>query len=74
VLQSEPKTCRSQVSDYDEFINTQVCVPSLDAEALMNLASNILSIVDTITLYERVIKLTIAPLLRDDFGNISNAD
>ena len=74
VLHSEPRTRRSQVSDYDEFINTRVCVPSLEAETLMNPTSNIPNMVGAITLCERDVELAIAPLLRGDFGNISDED
>ena len=74
VLHNEPRTRRSQVSDYDEFINTRVCVPSLEAEALMNPTSNIPNMVGAITLCERDVELAIAPLLRGDFGNVSDED
>ena len=74
VLHSKLRTRRSQVSDYGEFINTRVCIPSLEAEALVHPTSNIPDMVGAITLYERDIKLALAPLLRGDFGNISDED
>ena len=74
MLHNEPRTRRSQVSDYDEFINTRVCVPSLEAEALMNPTSNIPNMVGAITLCERDAELAIAPLLRGDFRNVSDED
>ena len=74
VLHSKPRTKRFQVSDYGEFINTRVCVPSLEAEALVHPTSNILNRVGAITLFERDVELALAPLLRSNFGNISDED
>ena len=74
VLHSEPRTRRSQVSDYDEFINTRVCVPSLEAEAFMNPTSNIPNMVGAITLCDRDVELAIAPLLRGNSGHMFNED
>jgi hypothetical protein len=74
VLHSEPRSRRSQVSDYGEFINTRVCVPSLEADALLNPTSNIPNMVGAITLCDRDAELAVAPLLRGDFGAMSDED
>ena len=74
VLHSEPRSKRSQVSNYGEFINTRVCVPSLEADALLNPTSNIPNMVGAITLCDRDVELAIAPLLRGDFGAMSDED
>lgn len=74
VLHSEPRTRRSQVSDYDEFINTRVCAPSLEAEALMNPTSNVPNMVGAITLCDRDVELAIAPLLRGGTDHTADED
>lgn len=35
VLHYKPRSVRSQVSNYQEFINTRVCVMTLEAEAML---------------------------------------
>lgn len=74
MLYNEPRSRRSQVLDYKEFINTQVCVSTLEAEALLYLTSIIPNIVGATKLGERDVELTITPLLKGDFGNIFDED
>lgn len=74
VLHNEPRSERSQVSDYEEIINTRVCIPTLEAEALLHPTSNIPNMVGVIKLCERDIELAIAPLFRSNFSNISDED
>lgn len=72
VLHNEPRSKRSQVSYYEKFINTRICIPTLEVEALLHPISNIPNMVGAIKLYERDVDLTIAPLFRDNFRNISD--
>jgi hypothetical protein len=74
VLNSEARSRRSMASDYEEFINTRVCVPALEAEASMDPTSHIRNLVGGITLCGRDAELALAPLLRGVFGNISDED
>jgi hypothetical protein len=74
VLHSKPRSKRSQVSNYDEFINTRVCVPSLEADALLNSTSNIPNMVGAVALCDRDAKLAITPFLIGDFGAMSDGD
>ena len=55
-------------------MNIQVCVPSLEAEALVHPISNIPNMVGAITLCARDVEFALAPLLRGDFGNISDEE
>ena len=74
VLNSEARSRGSMASDYEEFINTRVCVPTLEAETLMAPTSHIPNMVGGITLCEKDAELALAPLLRGEFGNISDED
>ena len=67
VLHSEPRSKRSLISNYEEFINTRVCVPTLKAEALTYPTSNIPNMMGAITLCKKDIEFAITPLLRGDF-------
>ena len=74
VLNSEARSRRSLASDYEEFINTQVSVPTLEAETVLTPTSHIPNMVGGITLCERDAELALAPLLRGEFDNIFHED
>ena len=74
VLNSEARSRRSLTFDYEEFINTRVCVPTLEAETLLTPTSHIPNMVGGITLCERDVELALAPLRRGEFDNIFDED
>lgn len=49
-----------------------MCFPTLEVEALMHPISNVHNMMGTIILCKRDIEFAIIPLLRGDFGTISN--
>lgn len=74
VLHREPPSRRTQVVEYGEFINTRVCVLTLEPEALLHPTTTAPNMVGAITLDKRETELAVAPLLRGDFGTMSDED